>query len=147
MSKHRVTALDDRSGTLASIIALALGWHPFPRRRAGSLLATSTSRRSRLSNGPPTRHSLQTGRGACCAGLVSEMQCCMTMPYATSLCGEHPCSRIKRPVLISKHKRSHGVERDDIKEGTHYKLVGIRDVCVVEMVETAGNATFRVLRE
>ena len=35
----------------------------------------------------------------------------------------------------------------DIKEGTHYKLVGIRDVCVVEMVETRGQVTFRMLQE
>lgn len=46
-----------------------------------------------------------------------------------------------------KHKRSHGMERGTIKEGTHYKLVGIRDVCVVEMVQIGGHAIFRVLHE
>lgn len=45
------------------------------------------------------------------------------------------------------HKRSHGVQKSAMKEGIHYELVGIRDVCVVEMVQKEGHATFRVLEE
>ena len=47
----------------------------------------------------------------------------------------------------SKHNHSHDVEKNDIKEGVHYKLMGIRDVCVVEMVEIGEQVAFKVLQE
>ncbi|KAF8549176.1 hypothetical protein OG21DRAFT_1500574 [Imleria badia] len=41
----------------------------------------------------------------------------------------------------------HHLPKDVIQEGVHYKLMGIRDVCVAEMVEVGGEVTFRVLEE
>ncbi|KAF8435087.1 hypothetical protein L210DRAFT_3453364 [Boletus edulis BED1] len=41
----------------------------------------------------------------------------------------------------------HNLPKDEIEEGVHYKLIGIRDVCVVEMIQGRGQVEFKVLEE
>lgn len=47
----------------------------------------------------------------------------------------------------NEYERSHHLPKDDIREGVHYKLLGIRDVCVVEMTQRGEQVSFKVLEE
>ena len=70
-------------------------------------------------------------------------------------CHTSPCPAVSIVVLArrgctdhSKHGgRSHNLQKDEVEEGVHYKLMGIRDVCVVGMVKIGEQVTFRVLEE
>lgn len=94
-------------------------------------------------------------RAVCQEEIASDI---FAVPVMPSLCRGFKVARQyraapRRPVSacvvpfctcrLNALRGSHGMERDDIKQGEHYMPVGMCESCTVEMVEEGGQVTFR----